>query len=595
MESATCNKDDGKFSLDKVTDSMIEAETTTSSKSNENQSVLTYNCTNRHFTTEIFKIEIGNLPKCYSINNLKKFLVKLNLQPKKIKMVPKRNFAFVTFKCEEDRQNALKTIENFEWKKKILTAKVAKAKDDPYEQKKSQGMDEIMQPLDTEKDPQISNVNPLERIRDVVTPLWNMSYEEEQSLKCELMAEVLKKLGKELRSVDAAKWVRKNRCEHSGMCCPLEKLCPSPIYESYRNKCEFTIGPGVNAIDKKIGFRLAAYKDGNFAVVEPWLCSHIPQTMKDAVNLFQRYISESPLNVFDPGTNEGFWRQLTVRVNRNDNIMCIVQFSPQQDMCESTVESEIEKLRNYLKEQNKLELTCVYVEITCARKVDDESKNVLRHILGDKAFFQVNTRCAEILYDLIREWSEITSNTVILDVCCGTGTIGLTIAKNAKRVIGIELCEEAIADAKFNAELNGMRFDNRSLTEYNIPRMAVSPFSLGISNVEYQCGKAEDVLVKTTSTLEAQESQVVAILDPPRPGCHAKVLQAVRRCSRINKLIYVSCSPNSVRKDFIALCRPTSKRVKGDPFQIVKAQPIDLFPQTRCCELVVLLERQITS
>lgn len=68
MESATCNKDDGKFSLDKVTDSMIEAKTTTSSKSNENQSVLTYNCTNRHFTTEIFKIEIGNLPKCYSIN-----------------------------------------------------------------------------------------------------------------------------------------------------------------------------------------------------------------------------------------------------------------------------------------------------------------------------------------------------------------------------------------------------------------------------------------------------------------------------------------------------------------------------------------------
>lgn len=91
-------------------------------------------------------------------------------------------------------------------------------------------------------------------------------------------------------------------------------------------------------------------------------------------------------------------------------------------------------------------------------------------------------------------------------------------------MIGIELCEEAIADAKFNAELNGMRLDNCSLTEYNIPRMAVSTFSLGISNVEYQCGKAEDVLVKTTSTLEAQESQVVAILDPPRPGCRKSMI-----------------------------------------------------------------------
>ena len=537
----------------------------------------------RNFTTEIFKIEVGNLPKCYSVCNLKKFLVKLKLQPKKVRMVPRRNFAFVTFKCEEERQLALKTLQNYEWRSKILTAKMAKAKEDPFQQKKQLENNEETQPNQTQ-DAMQSDANPTERIRDVVTPLWNVPYEKQQTMKHEVMSQVLKKLAKELNSInDVGRWVKENRTQHGGMCCPLEELLPSPVFEAYRNKCEFTIGPGFDGIGKAVGFRLAAYKEGSSAVVEPTECSHIPQAMKDVTHEFQNYIRDSHLDVFDPSTNKGFWKQLTVRVNLNGDIMCIIQISPSQDMEEGEVESEIHKLTKYFEDENRIKLTSMYVEISYGRKTDATSGNILKHVLGDRyifenlcglkfrisphAFFQVNTKSAEILYKTIQEWSNVSANTVVLDVCCGTGTIGLSMAKVAQKVIGIELCPEAVEDAKFNAESNG------------------------ISNVEYHCGKAEDVIVKTTMALDEEESQVIAILDPPRAGCHGKVLQAVRRCTKIQKLIYVSCSPSSVIKDFISLCRPKSKRTKGDPFQIMKALPVDLFPQTRYCELLVLLER----
>ncbi|XP_028408416.1 tRNA (uracil-5-)-methyltransferase homolog A-like isoform X2 [Dendronephthya gigantea] len=517
-----------------------------------------------------------------SMKHLKKFLIKLKLQPKKVRMVPQRNFAFVTFKCEEDRELALKTLQNYEWRNKILTAKVAKAKEDPFEKKKLQDHTETKDSNENQDGMQ-TDAGDMKGIRDVVTPLWNMCYEEQQKMKYDVMSQVLKKITKELNAANVGHWVRQNRSQYDGMCCPLEKLLPSPVYEDYRNKCEFTIGPGIAESGKTIGFRLAAYKEGSSAVAEPTECSHIPQGMKDIAQELQNYIRESPLDVFDPSKNKGFWKQLTVRVNLNGDIMCIIQISPDHDMTENEIESEIEKLTKYFRDQNIIKLTSMHVEIASARKTDGTSGNILKHVLGEQyiyeklcdltfrisphAFFQVNTKSAEILYKAIQDWSNVSSDTVILDVCCGTGTIGLSMAKNAKQVIGIELCQEAVEDAKFNAQLNG------------------------ISNVEYHCGKAEDVIVKTTIALDEEDSEVIAILDPPRAGCHGKVLQAVRRCSRIQKLVYVSCSPSSVIKDFISLCRPMSKRTKGDPFQIVKALPIDLFPQTRYCELIVLLER----
>lgn len=186
--------------------------------------------------------------------------------------------------------------------------------------------------------------------------------------------------------------------------------------------------------------------------------------------------------------------------------------------------------------------------------------------ISPNAFFQVNTEAAEVLYKKVAEWSNVTSDTTVLDICCGTGTIGLSLAKSAAKISGVDLSKEAIEDAKVNASLND------------------------ISNVEYRSGKAEDWISWICRIVRTDD--VVAILDPPRGGLGSSVIQAIRKCRSVKRLVYVSCNPAGAVQNFVDLVRPPSKRLKGPRFFPVKAVPIDLFPYTNHCELVVLFEQE---
>jgi tRNA (uracil-5-)-methyltransferase len=113
----------------------------------------------------------------------------------------------------------------------------------------------------------------------------------------------------------------------------------------------------------------------------------------------------------------------------------------------------------------------------------------------------------------------------------------------------------------------------------------------GITNAHFIVGKVEDVLpslVASDTTASGETS--IAIVDPPRGGLHQKVIQAIRK-SNINTLIYVSCNPEGTCNNFTDLCRGRSNRIKGFPFRPVTAVPVDLFPHTTHCELVVLFQR----
>lgn len=496
-------------------------------------------------------------------------------------MIPNKNYAFVTFKCDEDRQHALTTLDKYQWKGKMLFAKVAKPIRDPVEKKKEElGDSSQNNPIMSNNSQNNDDLDIFSRLRNAVTPLWNKSYGEQMTVKYEAMVQFLKKLAKQLLKADVGPWVLDHRKQNGGMCCPLEKLLPSPVLDAYRNKCEFTIGEGVENVGKVVGFRLGMYKDGNCTVVEPKECTNIPESMKQVLQEFQSFIKLSPLAVFNPTTHDGFWKQLTVRTTCKGDMMCILQIAS-KNMAKTDVQAEVQKLAEHFGQQEHTALTSLYVDVASTSSNNATVENSLEHVWGEKfifesmcgmtfrispdAFFQVNTKAAEVLYQTVRDWSEVTSETLILDICCGTGTIGLSMAKLAKRVVGVEVCQAAVEDAIFNAASNG------------------------ITNAKFICGKAEDVIIDTTSNLK--EASVVGIVDPPRAGCHGKVIQAIRRCSNLKRLIYISCSPNSVIKDFVDLCRPVSKRTKGEPFRIVKAVPVDLFPQTSHCELIVLLER----
>lgn len=186
--------------------------------------------------------------------------------------------------------------------------------------------------------------------------------------------------------------------------------------------------------------------------------------------------------------------------------------------------------------------------------------------LSPTSYFQVNTKGAEVLYSAIMELVQPNENTTVLDLCCGTGGIGLCIAKKCGQVFGIEYLSQNIEDAKFNAERNE------------------------ITNCEFIAGKVEDILPTLSSKMTGKS--VVPILDPPRAGLNQKVLAQLRRLDTVKKLVYVCSNHKAPIRNFLDLCCPAGRHaMSGHPFVPVRTVPVDVVPHTAHAQMVVLLER----
>ena len=191
----------------------------------------------------------------------------------------------------------------------------------------------------------------------------------------------------------------------------------------------------------------------------------------------------------------------------------------------------------------------------------------------------MNTETAETLYNVVVEKvKEVATNpeeTLCFDVCCGTGTIGLTLMKEGVvgKVVGVDISAPAIDDAKINAELNG--------------------FSPESSKTRFVAARAEHVMLEELNRARSAgelKGKVVAVVDPAREGLHSDVLKALRGFSQIERLVYVSCNPTgSLVKDSALLCTPSSKRYRGRAFRITHAQPVDMFPYSNHCGMYSML------
>ncbi|KAK2921830.1 hypothetical protein Q8A73_001315 [Channa argus] len=199
--------------------------------------------------------------------------------------------------------------------------------------------------------------------------------------------------------------------------------------------------------------------------------------------------------------------------------------------------------------------------------------------ISPDAFFQVNQTAAEVLYRTVRhlcfpkagEDRERTKvGGTLLDVCCGTGAIGITISPRVDKVIGVELIEQAVEDAKHNAALKS------------------------VLNCEFLPGKAEVVLPGLMSQLSLGGGSLTAVVNPARAGLHHRVVRALRNQSAIRRLVYVSCKPDGeAMRNFRELCfaPDQQKKITGEKFSPTLAVPVDMFPHTPHCELVILFER----
>ncbi|XP_003801760.1 tRNA (uracil-5-)-methyltransferase homolog A isoform X1 [Otolemur garnettii] len=521
------------------------------------------------FTSEIFKLELQNVPRHASFSDVRRFLGRFGLQPHKTKLFGQPPCAFVTFRSAAERDKALRVLHGALWKGRPLSVRLARPKADPLAKRRRQ---------EGEGEP------PVTHVADVVTPLWTVPYAEQlerKRLECE---QVLQKLAKEIGNTNCAMlpWLLSQRHKHNKACCPLEGVHPSPQQTEYRNKCEFLVGVGVDGEDNTVGCRLGKYKGGSCAVAAPFDTVHIPEATKQVVKAFQEFIRSTPYSAYDPETYTGHWRQLTVRTSRRGQAMAIAHFHPQKLSPGELAELKASLAQHFVAGPGKASgVTCLYFVEEGQRKTPSQEGLPLEHVAGDRcihedllgltfrisphAFFQVNTLAAEVLYTVIQEWAQLDGGSTVLDVCCGTGTIGLALARKVKRVIGVELCPEAVEDAWVNAHTNEL------------------------SNVEFHCGRAEDLMPALISRLASQ--QLVAILDPPRAGLHSKVILALRRAENLKRILYVSCNPRAAMGNFVDLCRAPSNRVKGTPFQPVKAVAVDLFPQTPHCEMLILFQR----
>jgi tRNA (uracil-5-)-methyltransferase len=200
------------------------------------------------------------------------------------------------------------------------------------------------------------------------------------------------------------------------------------------------------------------------------------------------------------------------------------------------------------------------------------------------AFFQVNTAGAEILYrsavEKVQGAVKSPEKTVLFDICCGTGTIGLTCMKEGVvgRVVGVDISAPAIANAIRNASLNGYDVDCEQ------------------SKVRFVAERAEKALHHEIRKYQGSDLDFVALVDPARGGLHPDVVRIIRGTEEIKRLVYVSCNPTgSLVCDAGLLCSPPTKRYKGTPFTIVSATPVDMFPLTDHCEMIMVFDRMVST
>uniref|UniRef100_A0A8D9BF16 tRNA (uracil(54)-C(5))-methyltransferase n=1 Tax=Cacopsylla melanoneura TaxID=428564 RepID=A0A8D9BF16_9HEMI len=539
------------------------------------------------FTSEVFKIIVKGLPAFFGIGEVRKhFEVFLNVRVCKVIPVnrnPHRSRSkpggvFVTFYDEATRQMALEKLNGYRYKGQVLTAVKANAMPDPFMVKMSREKSAEELKLQEETCTE-------EKLKDITIPLWKMTYDEQLEFKMTEIKQQINEMvaGIERNAPNLRSWFAAQRAKNDGLPVILEPIrrCEKP--EGYRNKCEFSPGLHPQTKEKTFGFRFGKYSEGSVYVGSVHNLVQVPDRMKTMVRLFEEYVRESRYDIFDVVTQRGYWKLIMCRyAETEDELMVKIGFDP-QDLKSEELNQVRAELKDYFENSEKgksARATSVFFHLM-PRRLPPGGTNPTVELLSGKptisqrmfnltfdispgAFFQVNTAACHTLYDTVADLASLTSDTTLLDICSGVGTIGLCLASRCGEVIGVESSEDAVSDAALNARRNN------------------------IENATFHCGRAEHI----TSALlnKATHSNIVAVLDPPRAGIHHR-LAATMRNSNLDRIVYLACDTKSVMQGFNGLTYAASKKFAKSPFVPVRIVPVDMFPYTKQVEWVILMQR----
>lgn len=334
----------------------------------------------------------------------------------------------------------------------------------------------------------------------------------------------------------------------------------SPNQWEYRNKMEFTFGDEAKGEPLSLGMHMRGKSFGILTVDE---CKLVDEDYRKIIRLTADYFREKDLPYYRIMKAEGYLRHLVIRKAQNTGEILVNLVTTTQ------IDFDLSEYVKLLREQSYKGNLVSIIHTENNSKSDaviPEKVNVLfgkdyirETLLGLQfnispfSFFQTNTKGAESLYSIVKEFMGDSEEKIVFDLYCGTGTIGQIVAPNAKKVIGIELIEEAVEAARENAKLNGL------------------------NNCEFIAGDVAEII----KTVKVKPD--IIILDPPRTGVHPKALDYVIKFNA-PEIIYVSCNPKTLVNDLGVLTE------KG--YKVIKTKVKDMFPNTPHAETVVKLIKQ---
>jgi 23S rRNA (uracil1939-C5)-methyltransferase len=338
---------------------------------------------------------------------------------------------------------------------------------------------------------------------------------------------------------------------------PLEPIVPAASQYGYRNKLEYSFTAGEDG-GVELGFHKAGRWDEVIGIDACLLTTDVGNAVRNAVRDWAR---EERLDPYDQTSGKGYLRHLVVREGRNTGQALVLLVTSPGERFEAGYFVDV--LRRFPEvrsihwaiNDSPGQHTNLPTKLLWGEEAIEEELLGLRFRLRPSAFLQTNTEMAEQLYRLAGEYAALSGRENVFDLYCGTGTIGLSLARNAAAVWGVEISEEAVACAIENAELNGI--ENARFFAGNVGQ--------SVEELVEQAGRPD-----------------VVVVDPPRAGLAGKSL---RRTGRLGaaRIVYVSCNPTTLASD---------AQVLRDEFgyELVRCRPVDMFPHTPHVESVSLLE-----
>lgn len=361
---------------------------------------------------------------------------------------------------------------------------------------------------------------------------WHASYEYELMYKQKKVEDCLGRLG--------------------GLDIKAEKICGCEDYRHYRNKAQFPVTP----------FGMGIYARNSHNVIDMNDCLIQSEECEKILKCIRSWMEKNEILPYDEVTDTGVVRHIYVRTGENGVQVCLVTRTKKIYKVEKLI-ADLKKLdvkiSGVIQNINSKRTNVVLGEETKLlygeKYLEDRIGNV-RYRISPLSFYQVNKKQTKVLYDIAKEFANLSGSEVVWDMYCGAGTIGLYMADQAKQVIGVEVVEDAIKNAKANAKLNG------------------------IENAEFYCGSAEKTAPKL---LEKGLKPDVVVLDPPRKGCAELLLDTVVKTG-VERIVYISCKPSTLARDL--------KYFEEHGYKTIKAVPVDMFPRTSHVETVSLLTRK---